>query len=268
MFTTSDGLKLYYEIHGNADSQSAIVFLNGLTQSTIAWSGVLPYLGNDHRIILLDLIFQGKSEKATAFRTFDEHAKDVKELLQHLQVNKACVCGISYGGAVAQHFAVNYPESVSGLILLATFAHKTAHFNVLGDSWVSALKAGGYPLMLDVMLPVVLGEDYFEAPLIPIETMKQMRIGNALQTEDILDLIKATEERKDYREDLRRINAPTLIIHGEKDILITVKMAEEIQKNIKGSRLQVIEKAGHTLNLEAIPVIGKLIREFLGGLSQ
>jgi 3-oxoadipate enol-lactonase len=258
----ADGVTMHYEVHGEKDNNKTIVLLNGLSQATLAWTAILPALVKDHRIILLDLVFQGQSGVSEKHRSFDEHANDVCSLLNHLDIIDAIICGISYGGAVAQHLAVNHPSKIKGLILVSTFSHKTPHFNAIGDSWVSALNTGGYPLMLDVMLPIVLGEDYFENPLIPIATLKQMRIGVQPVPDSLIKLMKATEERLDYRPHLKQIEKPVVIIHGEKDLLIPVKEAREIQNSIKDSTFRVIEKAGHTLNLEAIPQLSGLIREF------
>lgn len=260
--TLEDGVPMYYEIHGAPSSEKTIVLLNGLSQSTIAWTAVLPALISDHRVILLDLVFQGQSGVANKHRSYDEHANDVRSLFDFLNVQKAIVCGLSYGGAVAQHFAVRYPSRLSGLILASTFSHKTAHFDAIGESWVAALNAGGYPLMLDIMLPVVLGEDYFESPLIPIETLKKMRVDSQPSPSSLLKLMKATEEREDFRASLKNISTPSLIIHGEKDLLIPVKEAKEMQRSISNSTMTVIEKAGHTLNLEAIPQLSAAIRKF------
>lgn len=258
----NDGIDMYFEVHGPSDAATTIVLLNGLSQSTIAWTGILPQLVKDHKVILLDLVFQGRSAAANQFRTYDEHAADVDSLLSSLDVRNVILCGISYGGAVAQHFAVNHPLRLKGLVLVSTFSHKTAHFNAIGDSWVAALKSGGYPLMLDVMLPVVLGEDYFESPLIPIETLKESRVAAQPLPENLLALMKATELREDYREKLRLVNVRSLVVHGEKDLLIPVKEAKKMQSCLKNSEFKVIEKAGHTLNLEAIPQLASAIRHF------
>lgn len=261
--TLPDGSFLYYELHGNQDSPKSIVFLNGLSQSTIAWTAIIPSFAKDYQVLLIDLIFQGQSGTSSEFRTFDQHAADVSELLKKINPNKKWViAGISYGGAVAQHFAVNHPEQVKALAFISTFAHKTPHFNAIGDSWIAALNAGGYPLMLDVMLPIVLGEDYFESPLIPISTLKEMRVSANLTKNNLLRLMEATEKREDYRNKLKEVKARSIIIHGEKDLLIPPAVAKEINKAIEGSKFEVIRNAGHTLNLEAIPQLSSLLREF------
>lgn len=260
---TSDNLDLYYEVHGNSASTETIVFLNGLTQSTLSWYFVQQHFTEKYKIILLDFIFQGNSDKNSESRDFDEHAKDVKAVLDQENIKKPIIVGLSYGSLVAQHFAVLFPENVKKLVLIATFAHRTPYFEAIGLSWSRALEAGGYNLMLDVMLPNVLSESYFNNPLIPIDLMKESRKGMNENTEAIMKLMKATQERKDYRKELQNVKVPCLIIHGEKDLLIPSHMASEVHKSIPNSEFILIKQAGHTLNLEAVPEVCLHIKEFI-----
>ena len=117
--------------------------------------------------------------------------------------------------------------------------------------------------MLDIMLPSVLSESYFSNPLIPISVMKETRKEANQNTEAIFNLMRATKERADYRRELEKIESPTLIIQGEKDMLLPVHLATEVAKHIKNSKLVVIRHAGHTLNLEFVPEVCKEITLFL-----
>lgn len=260
---TDDGLNLYYEIQGNPNAEQTLVFLNGLTQSTLAWAFVLPYFKNDYRMVLMDFIFQGQSDKDAQWRDFDRHASDLKGILDNENISKVTLIGISYGSLVAQHFAVNYPKYLSKLVLISTFAHKTPYYEAIELSWWRALETGGYNLMLDIMLPSVLSENYFMNPLIPISVMKDSRKTANQNSEAIFNLMRATKERKDFRNDLEKIVAPTLIIQGEKDMLLPVHLAKEVQLHIKDSSLVVIKNAGHTLNLEHISEVCLEIKNFL-----
>ncbi|MGZ4036497.1 MAG: alpha/beta fold hydrolase, partial [Bacteroidia bacterium] len=170
---------------------------------------------------------------------------------------------LSYGSLVSQHFALLFPDYLETLILLSTFAHKTPYYEAIELAWWRALELGGYPLMLDIMLPSVLSEDYFRNPLIPIELMKQTRKEANNEKEAMFKLMKATKEREDFRPKLKQIKTPTLIVQGEKDLLLPVHMAVEVNTHIPGSVLKVIPGAGHTLNLEAIPQMAKEILEFV-----
>lgn len=262
-FTTKDNKILYYEIVGNIQSNSTLVFFNGLTQSTLSWGLVTPYFKSNHKIVLLDFIFQGQSDKTGDWRNFDQHAQDVKQLLDYLNIKKPSIIGLSYGSLVAQHYAVLFPNNISNLILISTFAHKTPYYDALELSWWRALEVGGYNLMLDIMLPSVLSETYFSNPLIPISAMKEMRKEANQNTEAIFNLMRATKERKDFRKELEQITCDTLIIQGEKDLLLPVHLANEIHLRIKGSKFIVIKNAGHTLNLEHVPETVACIQGFL-----
>lgn len=260
---TTDNLNLYYEVIGNVQSHRTLVFLNGLSQSTLAWSLTTPHFQSEYKIVLLDLIFQGQSDKHAEYRDFDQHAADVKNLLQELRIEKATMIGLSYGSLVAQHFALKYPHYLERLVLMSTFAHKTPYFEAIEVAWGRAVEVGGYPLLFDIMLPSVLGEDYFANPLIPLDLMKQARAGANADAQALLKLMRATKERPDYRERLKDIKTPTLILHGEKDLLLLPHMATEVHKHIPGSQLHIIPKVGHTLNLEAVPQSVALISKFL-----
>ncbi len=262
-FTNSQNQNIYYELKGQLNSNNVIVFLNGLTQSTLSWFFMIPSFEKNFKIVLMDFVFQGQSTKDAEWKNFNEHAKDVFELLNYLKINQPIICGISYGSLVAQHFAVNYPNKLNKLILLATFAHKTPYYNAIELSWWNALKIGGYNLLLDIMLPSVLSENYFSNPVIPIELMKEGRKELNQNSTAILNLMQATKEREDYRVELKKIIVKTLIIQGEKDLLLPIHLAQEVHKNINNSKFDIIKNAGHTLNLEFVPQVCKKMHDFL-----
>ena len=81
---TNDNLTIYYEVHGNEQAAETIVFLNGLSQSTVSWVLTLPYFKATHKIVLMDFIFKGKSDKTGEWRSFDQHAQDLLCLMDHL----------------------------------------------------------------------------------------------------------------------------------------------------------------------------------------
>lgn len=260
---TQDGLHLYYEWQGLENTGETLVLLNGLTQSTLSWGLVIPYFKTTYRILLLDFVFQGQSDKTGHWRDFYQHADDVISVLDKEGITKAHILGLSYGSLVAQHLAVKHPGRLQKLMLVSTFAHKTPYYEAIELSWWRALEMGGYNLLLDIMLPSVLSEGYFSNPLIPIEAMKEMRRETNQNKEALLNLMRATKESGDFRPTLRRITAPTLIVQGEKDLLLPVHLANEVHLNIKGSRFIVIPNAGHTLNLEHVPDMCQLAAGFL-----
>lgn len=260
---TTDNLNIYFEVQGNENAKETIVFLNGLSQSTISWILTTPYFKNDYRIVLMDFIFQGQSDKTGEWRSFDTHARDVVSVLDYLKIDKAIIAGLSYGSLVAQHLAINHGNRISKLLLISTFAHKTPYYDAIELSWWRALEFGGYNLMLDIMLPSVLSENYFLNPLIPIDLMKQTRQEANEDKQALFKLMRATKERIDYRPELKKITIPTIVIQGEKDLLLPVHMAGEVAKAIPNSQFKVIPHVGHTLNLEAVPQMVAIMKEFV-----
>lgn len=260
-FPSSFG-KIYFEYYPLA-GKPCLVFLNGLTQSTANWFGLKTLLEPSYSILVLDLIFQGQSEEYERYLSFEEHAQVVQELLGHLELERVGLVGISYGGAVAMRFAVNYPQMLSHLVLISTFAHKTKHFDAMGASWAKALELGGYEHFSDILLPWALGKSYYENPLIPIETLTMLRKQFPLAPRRIFQLMQATYHSEDYRPQLKSIQTPTLVIQGSEDIITTPAMGQAIVQSIPKAEWVLLEGYGHTLNLEAVPLLAQHIQRFV-----
>lgn len=264
-FQLPDTLNLYYEIlscQGKPDAEW-IIWLNGLTQSTISWKLIASFFEKTHHQIFVDFIFQGQSDAAPHFRTFEQHAQDILHLLTHLNVPQIHIAGISYGGAVALRCMHLFSKKIKSTILISTFAYKTKYFETIGELWKKSLLKGGYELLIDAILPFGLGPSYFENPIIPIDVLKNNRLNQMLKPENILALMKATEVSENYLPVLVGNVTKTLIVHGEEDILCPVQFGRDIHKVLPNSILQIIPKAGHTLNLEAVPQLAEHIHTFI-----
>ena len=259
---TLDKKQIYFEVIGNYTSSKTIIFLNGLSQTTVSWGLVTPSFINDYKIILCDFIFQGQSDKDSPVRDFDTHAKDVLSIIDLLGIEKSTIIGLSYGSLVAQHFSTLFPDRIDKMVLLSTFAHKTPYYEAIELSWKNALKIGGYSLMLDVMLPYVLSDVYFSNPVIPIEFFKSSK-KDVVDANSLTKLMQATADRKDYRESLKKVLCPTLVIHGRLDGLFPVNLGQEVANQIKNSKFTIIENAGHTLNIEKVNKVSSTILDFL-----
>lgn len=259
---SKDNKNIYCEVIKNNSSLPVIVLLNGLSQSTASWGFLTPLLKEKYTVILLDFVFQGNSDKEGEWRDFDQHAEDVISILDYLSISKASFVGLSYGSIVAQHLGVLFPDRIDKIVLLSTFAHKTPYYEAIELSWKRSLEIGGYGLLLDVMLPYVLSDHYFNNPIIPIELLKSMR-KDVVEAKALDKLMTATLYMKDYRKELKKIVAPTLVIHGGKDMLFPIELGKAVSDHIEFSKFVVLPEAGHTLNLEDVPQVFNLIKEFI-----
>ena len=256
-----DGKSIFYEVHGDVTSLRTIVFLNGLSQNTKSWGLMAPFFLN-FRLVFIDFIFQGSSDQEGETRDFNQHAQDVLSVMDHLAIPTPILIGLSYGSLVAQNYAVNYPNRVEKLVLLSTFAHKTPYYEAIELSWSRALEIGGYSLMLDVMMPFVLSDNYFQNPLIPVELLKSAR-KEMIEAVSLRKLMEATEKRPDYRKELEKIKVSTLVIHGDSDTLFSVDLGRQVANSIPNALFVVIPRTGHTLNLESVHLVNAEVSKFL-----
>lgn len=107
----------------NSAAPTPVVFLHGLGANGTSWQlQFAPFEGAGYRLIAPDLRSFGQSPYP-GHTSISAMAEDLRALLDHLQIPKAHLIGISLGGTVALQFALDYPQSVDKLVLTNTFAH-------------------------------------------------------------------------------------------------------------------------------------------------
>lgn len=114
----TNNIHLHY-IEYTADNKPTLIMLHGITANAHAFDGLVKYGLNEHfHLISVDLRGRGQSDKPTFGYSVEEHAQDILGLLDHLQIEKATLCGHSYGGLLSAYMAANFPERVAAIILL------------------------------------------------------------------------------------------------------------------------------------------------------
>ncbi|MEM7641245.1 MAG: alpha/beta hydrolase [Pseudomonadota bacterium] len=116
-FKTSDGLRLWYEDEGEGP---VILCLAGLTRNSTDFDYVLPYLIGEHRVVRLDYRGRGKSQRSPDYKTYTipTEARDVLELLAHLELDKVAILGTSRGGLIAMSLALLAKDRLTGVCLV------------------------------------------------------------------------------------------------------------------------------------------------------
>lgn len=257
---TRDGLSIYYEIHAVGNSGTDLVLLNGLTQSTAAWLPVLRQLKGVRRVLLMDFINQGASEKTGKYRSFGAHAEDVHELVGTYLKPPVALCGISYGSLAIQEYVLHH--RVDKIILISTFARKTALYKTIESSWHAALRQGGYLHFVDIILPWVLGNEFLNTAGMR-ELIKKQRAENPIDPVNLMALMEATRLNPDHLEALASCTIPALVVQGLNDRLFPVEMAAELAEAMPECTLELIANAGHSLNLEAPTELAQKINAFM-----
>jgi 3-oxoadipate enol-lactonase len=223
----SDDAEIFYEIRGTGPP---VVLLHPFPCHHEFWYPLAAALESRYRLILPDLRGHGESEIGEGPALMRKHAEDIVRVLDAAGIGKAAFIGCSVGGYILFEFWRRFRDRVTSLALCDTRPQAdTAEARASRlQGAASVLEQGTGPFL---------------------EAMNQVQRGMA--------------ERPDSVADLKTINVPTLIVIGEEDVLSTVADGELMRRNIAGSQLKVIPKAGHYAPWERPEEVGTILRQFL-----
>lgn len=237
-YSDVNGLKMYYEIHGQG---KPLVLIHG-GGSTIEtnFEKIIPLLAKHRQVIALELQAHGRTNDRNADLSFEQDADDVAVLLKNLKIDKADFLGFSNGGTTTIQIAIRHPELLDKMILGSALAKRNGvpdwfwgfMENATLDNMPELLKAGYKKVAADT---------------------------NGLQVMHDRDA-KRMVNFKDIPDDqIKAIKAPALIIIGDKDI-ITPEHAIELHRQIANSELAIIP-GGHGQYIGEVTTIGPDFKE-------
>lgn len=253
-----NSINLNYELEGNG---STVVFINGLTMDVNGWYFQVQEFSKRHKVLRYDCRGQGTSDKPDMEYSQFMHAQDLRDLMNKLDIEKAHVVGLSNGGMIAQHFAINFPDKVGALVLADTCSYIGTLLDLIITLWIRAAQIGGSEFRYDVSIPFVFSEDFIKKNK---EALLQMKIlsSETNPPNAIINLAKACLKHNTTHR-LSEIKAPTLIIVGGEDTLIPVKYSKLLNEGIRGSSLVIIEGSGHVPSIEKPDEFNRIVLDFL-----
>lgn len=256
-----NGHNVYYEEHGHGEP---LVILNGIFMSCASWSAFLPTFAANFRTILVDMMDQGKSDKMSHEYTQDLQIELVAALFEHMNLSKAHVCGISYGGEVAMSFAGKYPDKVDRMILANTTAVTTNWLRDIGRSWEYAFDSRDGRQFFKTCIPIVYSPMFYDQNYEWAQRREDMFVQTlGAEVYDAFGRLTRSAETHDARHLLPKITAPTLIISAEHDYVTPPYQQKEMAQLIPNAHHITIQDAGHAVMYErptefATAVIGFL----------
>ncbi|HSK72000.1 MAG TPA: alpha/beta fold hydrolase, partial [Pyrinomonadaceae bacterium] len=252
-----NGTKLYFEISGNGHP---LILINGSSLDLRMWDEQEADFAARFRVIRYDLRGLGKS--ATPDVEFS-HSRDLFHLLKHLNIEKAYILGLSFGGAIAIDFALENPAMTDALIVAssALSSLKNDYLEGLDALSVIADKSGAASAIDELM-----SNPSFVAPenAAARQKTREILLDNAHIFETRFPLIRFWQPPQfSLDENICRINAPTLIIVGDRDAPVINDIADNLSKSINGAKKVVIKNAGHMINLEKPAEFNRAVTDFL-----
>lgn len=257
-----NGVDINYELEG--DGPETIVLINGLADDLTTWYGQMEdFLGAGYRVLRFDNRGIGKSSRPKGLYTTAMMAADAKALVDHLKLRDFHLVGVSMGGMISQLFAGTHPNRVASLTSIMS---GTLNPRVGGPSprvtvplFLNRAKANTRDEIIKRSVDMFSlikteGDDIGD-----IEKKLETAFDRSYYPAGVRRQLAAIIATGDLRPHLKKITAPTLVIHGSKDPLAPLEGGKDSARNIKGAKLEIIEGMAHDLPKKFLPRITALI---------
>jgi pimeloyl-ACP methyl ester carboxylesterase len=245
-FLDLSGASLYYYAAGTRGSGEPIVCLHGFPTSGHVWSAVVPLLPPGHRIVVLDLLGYGRSDRPIGRGVgIGAHAARVAELLDELHIERACIVGHGTGGGIAQVLALRHPSRVSRLCLVNSVAFGNGGVRERIARVVRPLAPHVSPRTLGTLLRRFVQRGYTDPARAARSVDLYLRpFAGADGREALLEHIRALrDDALPSAADLGRIQTPTTIVRGAHDRADASCADLKLSRDIPGASLVVAPDA-------------------------
>jgi len=247
------------------DNAPVIILTHGFPFNKSMWNKQIEVLIETYRVIAYDVRGHGNSTSGTDNFSIELFVNDLLDLMDALKIEKAMLCGLSMGGYIALNAVENFPKRFSALILCDT--------NCTADSpetrekrmkTIESIQENGLEQYANESLKNLFAPESFVTNKEKIEVVKEMIMETSVQS--LSSTLIALSKRKETCTGLAKIRIPVLIVVGKEDQITPPDAALWMQKNIKGSILNIIEHAGHLSNIENSYDFNGQLRRFIASL--
>ena len=257
------GVTLNYRLEGQG--ARPLVCIHGVGSYLEAWEGVVSHLSDDFRILTFDLRGHGHSSRVHGRYEIDDFVEDTLALADHVGFDTFDLAGFSLGGLVAQRLALQHPQRLRHLALLATVAGRTPEERTRVMERLAALQEGESGAHHQASLSRWLTEEFQARNPALIATLRQRDAENDPHCYAAAYRVLA---ETDYGGFIDQIQLPTLIATGADDQGSNPRMASFMHECIPGSRLEILPGLRHSILIEAPQQVAHLLREFFMEATQ
>jgi pimeloyl-ACP methyl ester carboxylesterase len=258
---TVNGLQLYYESEGDG---APVVLVPGFAAGRWIWFKQTPELSRNFRVIVFDPRGVSASDKPEGPQTITLLADDVAHLLETIGVESAHIVGASFGGFVAQEFALKFPAMTRKLVLCCTSFGGPNHVVPAPETLAALASTKGLNSeeRMRANLLLAFTPDYVRTQVDEVDHIVHLRATNEVPEHIYMSQLQAamsfnTESR------LAEIRSPTLVLSGDADIIVPVQNSRNLAAKIPGAQLRIIEGGSHTFFIEQAREFNQIVKDFL-----
>lgn len=259
----------------DSGSGPVVLFIHGILGSQQQWAHLVDKLDDDHRVVLPDLFGHGDSAKPLGDYSLSAHAAAMRDLLDHLGIERVTLVGHSLGGGIAMQFFYLFPERVERLVLVSSGGLGREVNLVLRSA---TLPGAAQVLSVVASAPVLsrveaLGRGASKVGWKPGADMgaiwqgfsslgdSESRRAFLATTKAVIDFGGQSISAHDHLEGSLPI--PTLIVWGTKDRMIPVSHARSVQESLPDCQVELFEGAGHFPHLDDPDRFARVLRAFI-----
>ena len=255
----STGVRLRYAEQGDPAGRP-VIMLHGYTDSSFSFSRALPLVDQGRRVYALDQRGHGDSERPEGNYALGDFAADVLAFMDELELERATIVGHCMGSLVAQRVALDAPQRVGRLVLVSSMT------SVRSIEGMSELRQAVESL--DGEVPAEFARDFQESTVyspLPADFMDGV-VAESLKLparvwRAVLEGLLADE----HTSRLGRIEAPTLILYGERDALLSRAEQDALLSALPNAALKVYPETGHSPQWERPERFVNDLEAFIGG---
>jgi pimeloyl-ACP methyl ester carboxylesterase len=258
--TSSDGARIHYEVHGAGDP---VLLIMGLGSNAHGWHRTIPWLAERYQAIAFDNRGTGRSDVPSGAYTIAQMAADAAAVLDAVGHAMAHVVGASLGGMIAQRVALAHPHRVRSLTLVCTTPGGSRAVRASNEVLAGLVQGGDDPSTVYRRNAWFLyGDDTRTHHRERIEEDLAQRAKIPTTPVGYMGQLQAATGH-DTWDELPSLAAPTLVVHGDADLLIPTANGALLAERIPGAELLLVPGAGHMLQADGGDVVREALLAFL-----
>jgi non-heme chloroperoxidase len=262
----------YFELAGEG---IPVVFIHGAFADARIWDMQWQYFMSKYRVLRYDLRGHGRTGGSDLDQySMETYADDLEALMTALDIQSPIICGLSWGGSIAQAHTVKHPGQAKALVLAGSAvaidltSRDKVLCKVLVPWWVMSLfiktlSARNFTRFSMLLARLTMGRDWLSHDPAAREYLEQCMV-----TMDEHEYYKIWQAMYGFHVfQLEKISCPTLILNGEAEPKNTYQHTKEILRRVNTAEAKIIPGVGHAMNLEKPVIFNRYVENFIQDLQ-